>query len=223
MAESRQGRNANAEQLKEVLSGERIGRYVNASGHDVELALKLYVWNLQLGESFFPPLQAVEVALRNRVSAALQRVYGSKWWKNPKFLDTVGKRGRDSVEIAIGRLRKDKKHVTTGRIVADLSFGFWLNTLSGQFNRDVWSKQLRQAFPHMPPNMDRKVIYREVRQINDIRNRIFHHEPIFSDYISHHYARCLTVLGWLSPEKKAWLKPSFRVPDVMRSRPRRAP
>lgn len=74
----------------------------------------------------------------------------------------------------------------------------------------------------MPLEMDRKAVYREVRQINDIRNRIFHHEPIFSDDISRHYARCLTVLGWLSPETVAWLKPSFRVPDVMRQRPRSA-
>lgn len=225
MCESRQqkpSQNVTLRDLEEVLSGERIGRYLRASGHDNNLALRLYLWNTKLGEAFFSPLQAVEVALRNRVSTVFANVYGAEWWRNVLFLEHVGEKGRQNIEEVRRRLRQNRKPIETGRIVADLSFGFWMNALNGRFNPTVWSSHLGEAFPNLPRGMTRDAVQRHVRKVSDLRNRVFHHEPIFDEDVSLHYSRCVELLKWLSPEKTAWVKPNFRVPAVLREKPRRS-
>jgi len=61
--------------LSNIISQERLQRYLNAAGHDEQRALALYGWNIQLSEAFFPVLSAAEVCLRNTVSARLLALY----------------------------------------------------------------------------------------------------------------------------------------------------
>jgi hypothetical protein len=58
-----------------AISPDRFLTYLKASGHDVNRALRLYLWNARIGEGFHIPIQAVEVALRNSVNTALSNVY----------------------------------------------------------------------------------------------------------------------------------------------------
>jgi hypothetical protein len=58
----------------DTMSQRRFETYLQAAGHDRDRAVALYVWNAKIGASFHIPIQAAEVALRNRVNHALVRV-----------------------------------------------------------------------------------------------------------------------------------------------------
>lgn len=210
------------QQLLLSISHDRFGRYLNAAAHDLDFALSLYLWNAELGASFFTPLQAVEVALRNSISRAFTDVYGENWWENQDFLSVVGNRGQAGIDEAKARLSQNGKPHETGRVIAELTFGFWQNALAGRFNPAVWSSVLHDTFPALPPGMRRADLYERVRDMARLRNRIFHHEPLFNIDTSLKYHHCTELLGWVAPEKLIWLRPSFQVPVVLRRRPKKA-
>jgi hypothetical protein len=53
--------------LEEALSFERFSRYLEWANGDRHRAIQLYTLNTQLSESFYLPLQMLEVTLRNRI------------------------------------------------------------------------------------------------------------------------------------------------------------
>jgi hypothetical protein len=61
---------------------DRIFLSVNAAGHDRDRAVRLYLWNAQLGEAFHIPIQAVEVGLRNSINLGLTTTFGQDWWQD---------------------------------------------------------------------------------------------------------------------------------------------
>jgi hypothetical protein len=70
------------EAILRAISADRFETYLKAAGHDPSRALRLYLWNAQLGEAFHLPIQAVEVGLRNCINTALTNTYGKDWWRN---------------------------------------------------------------------------------------------------------------------------------------------
>lgn len=69
--------------LPGVISAPRFATYLQATGNDRQRALALYEWNLTLSAQFIVPLQLCEVAVRNGVAEAIERVHGPTWpWSN---------------------------------------------------------------------------------------------------------------------------------------------
>ena len=205
--------------LEPTLSQHRLSTYLIATGHDEDRALELYVWNARLGESFHLLIQAVEIALRNRIDCALTANFGPEWWRAPTFLRVADARRCADIEYVGQRIGKKGLPVSSGQIVAGLSFGFWVAMLDPRYNPMVWSGSLRSAFPYLPASVSRNTLQKKVREIAAFRNRIWHHEPVFKADVTVEYARCLEVLGWLCPNKCAWIKPKCRVMAVMREKP----
>lgn len=205
--------------LTEVISPLRLGTYLNAAGHDAERAVRLYLWNAQVGEAFHIPIQSVEVGFRNRVSDGLAAHFGANWWQDARFLALAERKRHDDIDLVKRRLISKGKAVETGQIIAGLSFGFWVAMLDGRYHPGLWSRRLVEAFPHMPRSINRRVVHREVREIAEFRNRIWHHEPIFRRDLSSDYSRCMTVMEWLCPVKAAWIKPHCRFPQMLREKP----
>ncbi len=205
--------------LEPTLSSARISTYMLAAGHNEGKALALYVWNAQLGEAFHLPIQAVEIALRNRINSVLVASYGTDWWRNASLLRLVEKRQKDSIEEVQTRITKRGQSLITGQIVAGLSFGFWVSMLDARYNPTIWSRHLRSGFSHLPSDKSRDDLQRLVRKIASFRNRIWHHEPIFKANISDNYSTCIRALEWLCPHKTAWIKPQCKVMTVLRFRP----
>lgn len=57
----------------------------------------------------------------------------------------------------------------------------------------------------------REEAHREIREINLLRNRIAHHEPIHTrDYIADH-DRIIKVIGWISADTRMWVEDASRV------------
>lgn len=207
------------EQLKPVISEERLGTYLTAAGFDVDRALKLYVWNALIGEAFHLPIQAVEVGLRNRIGFAFAETFGPEWWKDDQFLTMLDDERRADLQLVRQRIRNRKLSPITGQIVAGLSFGFWVGMLHKRYNPLLWSKQLRPAFPSLPLDRSRASLAVMSGRVATLRNRIWHHEPIIKRDLSAEYGAVMTLLQWISPEKAAWLRPYCRVPQLLRQKP----
>ncbi|MBB5747055.1 hypothetical protein [Brevundimonas variabilis] len=205
--------------LTPVISSGRLKVFLRHAGFDQARALKLYKWNADLGAAFHLPIQAVEVGLRNRVDQALRTVYGQDWWKDPVFRKDATAKARDDIKTVKNRLYREKKTITTDRIVAGLSFGFWVAMLSPRYNPAIWSGQLRTAFVGLPVGRVRGDVYDAAAGTAWLRNRIDHHEPIIGLNLTARYSGMMELLGWVCPIKLAWIQPQAQVMQVLRQAP----
>lgn len=205
--------------LRRAISEERLGTYLAAAGFDVEQALRLYVWNAQMGEAFHVSIQAVEIALRNQVNHTLIDVYGARWWEAPPLLMLLSEQAQSDIRLVLTRIRNRRLEVSNGQVVAGLSFGFWVGLLQKRYNPSLWSGRLHSAFPHYPPERNRATLAATAARVATLRNRIAHHEPIFQRDLSLEHADIMRLLRWISPRKAAWIRPYCRVQNLLRQKP----
>ena len=112
------------DELSIIFSQERLDGYLghakcNNSKSD---ALIAYSWNIELSQALYPALQILEITLRNSLHQALSTIFDTDHWFELSFLH---EKERKQVDKAKDDLRKQKKRITSGRVVAELSFGFW--------------------------------------------------------------------------------------------------
>lgn len=207
------------DQLRPVISDERLGTYLTAAGFDVDRALKLYVWNAQVGEAFHLPIQAVEVGLRNRINTALTVEFGADWWDDARLLTLLDAERKADLELVRRRIVNRKQKPATGQIIAGLSFGFWLGMLQRRYNPPIWSRHLRSAFPSLPKDRNRASLTLAAARVVTLRNRIWHHEPIIARDLSADHGTVMQVLEWICPVKATWVRPYCRVPQLLRQKP----
>ncbi|MFD3191606.1 hypothetical protein ACFMPD_15200 [Sedimentitalea sp. HM32M-2] len=200
-----------------IISQERLTKYLREAGHDQQRALALYGWNIQLSEAFFPVLSASEVCLRNTICTQLIALYGQTWWDDPAFLLQIKKNGTRIVKTARDKLRT-RGPVTSGGMTAELNFGFWVNMLLPRHEPVFWPN-LNAAFPDLPSAVTYAALYKRCDDVREFRNRIFHHEPIMHRNITKEYSQIMELIGWLSPDKAKWIKPYSRVMTVARQKP----
>jgi hypothetical protein len=109
-----------------ILSADRFASYMASAepANDQRAALELYVWNAALSGSFFGPLQAVEIGIRNAIHREMTAIYGMPaWYSHPHFKRSAPYMIGSLVEAA-GRLVHEKKPVDPPHIVVALHFGF---------------------------------------------------------------------------------------------------
>lgn len=206
--------------LFERLSAERLQPYVAAVGGDRTAALRLYEWNTAISGAFYETLQIFEVILRNACHRELTIWHGDhpgEWFSDPrKILD---ERARQDIQKVAERLAKEHKEATTGRVIAELSFGFWRFLLTKRYTDSLWIPHLRYAFPGLPEGHDRQNVDRTIRPIHELRNRIAHHEPIHGYPLAGYLQRIQEVTSWICPVSSAWMTVLTRVSAVLDRRP----
>lgn len=199
-----------ADGMWKALSQERLeGGYGGSGVSRVEL-LSRYVWNVALCEALYPSLQALEVALRNTLfnaGAAVYPIAAPAKGQVPCWLDAPGLLQPDeaaSVAAAKARLRSVGKPLEPGRLVAELTFGFWTALFDVRYEntRILWPRLFSQKiFADAPKKLkNRKSLSPLLNRVRHLRNRAFHHEPIWhwSD-LSDQHAVTLDLIGWMSP------------------------
>lgn len=203
------------------VSAERWRTYLRAAGFNQELAHRLYLWNAAVGQSFHFPLQTAEVALRNVVHHALTDLYGNNWSAEPNCRNMLQIRQQEDITKA------ERRHYSiyrlppsTPQIVASLSLGFWVSLLRRHYNRPIWATHTAHAFPHLNANQTIVDVGGTGSVIQDLRNRIFHQEPLLGRDLSADYAAVLRLIGWICPEMREWTRRYSSVPRVIRERPR---
>jgi hypothetical protein len=203
--------------LSNIISQERLTKYLVEAGHETDRALALYGWNIQLSESFFPVLSAAEVCLRNTLVTRLIEMYGQNWWEDPAFLLQIKNGGKRIVKTA-GEKLAHTGAVTSGRMTAELNFGFWVKMLLPRHEAVFWPN-LHVNFSHLPAAVSYERLYKRCDDVREFRNRIFHHEPILHKNITAEYSQILELIKWLSPDKATWIKTYSRVMTVVRQKP----
>lgn len=203
-----------------TVTPDRWRTYQIAGGFDDDRSHRLYLWNVAVGQSFHFPLQAVEVALRNVIHQALVALYGPDWWQAPDCLGLMKRTLVDDIQKAERRhRRKYGADPSTAQIVASLSLGFWIALLARDYNTPLWSRCAREAFPHLTAKDTIADVSQAGRTIQDLRNRIFHQEPLIGRNLTADYAAILRMLGWICEDTRAWVRRYSSVPRVIRMRP----
>jgi hypothetical protein len=207
--------------LRRRLSPERLAPYERATGSETA-ALALYEWNIALSGAFYESLQSLEVLLRNALHGQLTAQHRRRhrvghWYHDPGEL--LEPHRRDDIAEARARLYRAGNPETPGRVVAELSFGFWRYLLSARYEQTLWTPALRHGFPHLRPQARRRV-YEPVERLNRLRNRIAHHEPIHRRDLAADYADLLSLAAAVCPITRSWIADTSRVPAVLAGRPR---
>ncbi len=202
-------------QLCRIVSPERLSSYCKTEGEDGNLVIATYLWNLALSESLYPSLQSLEIALRNSMNLAITAAFGDAWWfaESSSVLDQ-----RDWAQVAESksRLQRDGKPVEAGRVVAELSFGFWTSLLDRRYEQVFWPQLLKSVFPHMPRRIrTRKEAGRRLNQLRRLRNRVFHYQPIWhwKDLVDQH-TLIIEFIGWIDPTLRDITVPVDRFVDI---------
>lgn len=214
------------ESLQCCLSPDRLSKYLRATQGSLLNALALYNWNTAISAAFYGPLLWLEVTLRNSVDNRLAEVYGDAWYfHNDARLDFICRR---QVKEARDRLERNNQPITRSRMIAALSFGFWVTLLGrggmlsakgakANFEMTLWRPALHKAFPNRP-GLARKQAYQPLDYLRTFRNKIAHHEAILERDLRRDYEKIVRVTGWVSPEARAWIEEHSRVPDLLVAR-----
>ena len=204
--------------MEQYFSTERLSPYFKRYPGNETKAIYLYEANILVSEALYTPLSLLEVALRNKINAALARKYNRPDWYAEWYKHPVMHHAWHDVNAAINRLHKDNLPIGPERIVASLMFGFWSALFNDRYDRELWSS-LRFVFSNMPKNIRQS---RNISQpLNDIRrslrNRIYHNEPIIFNpaAVSRHYDNILNLLTWMGPELITYNNSKDRFPTIL--------
>lgn len=153
-------------------------RYFTLYPDDEQRAITHYQCNLQLSEAMYVSLSVFEVTLRNALCRELWQMTGREDWyavfPNTPGLSNLNRYITQAAKQISGR----HEQITPSKIIAELTFGFWVSLLNSEYERILW-KDLRRAFPFMPKaKRQRKYVSAPLNRFRAFRNRVFHNESI---------------------------------------------
>lgn len=178
-----------------------------------------YYWNMALADALHCSLATDEILLRNTIHTTLRTFVGrDDWYDRDDLLEEGQRKDRD----------KAKKHISTRgraitpeRVIAQLTFGFWVTLLSKPYNERFWRSDLRTppnlkvAFPYAPAKSRRNDIQAKFYAASNLRNLAFHHEPIFDlRSLADDYRRIYEGIGWIDSTMAIKIQPFDRFPEV---------
>jgi hypothetical protein len=183
----------NVKTLERIVSPPRLRNYIVSQGVNQKRAVALYEQNIVLSQSFYPLLTMLEVALRNSLDqACIAHFSDPNWLVNQKTGFMVDPKLtyfpapgiiktndflKRSVEEAEGKINRQKLPMSHGKIVAELTFGFWTELFEPTHYALLKGVPIK-AFPNLPSKIKRKNLYSNLNEIRRFRNRIYHNEPI---------------------------------------------
>lgn len=229
--------------LDRSITPTRMSTYLSEADGDADRARELYLWDRDLAVAFLADLAILEVALRNAMSAQLEAKWGSVWYENPDM--PLDDRSMNTLHAAWTRVPEPK---TAGKLVAQCMFGFWRGLLdkgdhAGKTPRRVrcdyevlWRGVLDKAFlgGRAQAKADNQRWNREyalsvVSRVNELRNRVAHHEPLVRGFPLPGQATRITaqeahddtlrLAAMLDRDLHSFLLSRSQVPDLLRKRP----
>lgn len=99
-------------------------------------------------------------------------------------------------------------------------FGFWVVILLRNYDARLWrgggASALKNTFQRIPKQKrQRQIIHQQYNEIRELRNRVFHYEPIFDDrHLLSRYGEVNRGLHWFNPRMVDVLEWHDRFLDV---------
>lgn len=209
-------------------SSQRYGRYLNAAGNNNIKAERLYNANIRLAQAFHPILSQFEVVLRNSLNATLSKHFADPDWiinQKAGFMRDNSLRNshyflKSCIQKTENKLMRRVIPITSGKIIADHTFGFWLAFFLSHHYSLVGGQPIH-IFAHKPVTENRASIYGKLDDIKNFRNRVNHCEPLC--FIGHNIdcslaldirVKLYSLVEWIDPQ----MVPFFESVDNIRSK-----
>ncbi len=186
---------------EKYLSPERLAAYYLLARGNRKVGLLLYERNTELSEALYGVVQSLEVILRNAIHNIITQQFGhADWYENIGLADSE----KDAIDKAKQSIEEAGELVTSGRVVAEVNFGFWVRLCSGYYDKTIWTQYIRRIFPI---RVRRRSLHTRLMDLKSLRNRIAHHQRIIGGKrdLAQDYADILEAISWLSPEMTVWV------------------
>lgn len=220
-----------------TITTERLSRYLRATKQNLSKAIELYELNVHLSEILYGLLHGLEVTIRNAEHLALSISFGTPfWYDRPATLDfgqpQLGAAGPSWHEHAAlspywmdqiaAAKTKPGAAGKPGEVVAELTFGFWVDLIQQNNHRSLWvGRRLHSAFPNA--HRKRADIHDRLKTLQLLRNRISHQEPVltssngvFNGTIVVTMNEIMECAEWVCLDTAAWMKTQFRLADAVK-------
>lgn len=212
------------------ISSERLEAYRLSPNDTIENLVQIYLHNIELAEALYPALALLEVTLRNRLNNAINRNIMQDWLI--KEADTQNILLQDEYDLIVKASQKltrpvykngqpVKMPLTNGKLIAELNFGFWVYLCDSKYNPAIWMKKpiiFDEVFPNYDSFIAKKnptskrhkrinKVFSKLKPILKLRNRVFHHEPVFNHPagLNNCYADIEELLLYMSIESSEFL------------------
>lgn len=190
------------ENLEKAISKDRLEHYSKIfETNDKKVIIQKYLLNVELSKALYFPLQTLETTLRNSIHIVLSEKLNNEFW----FEDStfINPKTTEKKEILTARDKIDtSKDQTTGRIISELSFGFWSYLFGRYYEQKIWNRYVKQIFPNIPKNMAiRKKLSERINTIKNLRNKVFHYDTIIKmENLSQIHKEILEMIYWLNKD-----------------------
>ena len=185
--------------LQNSISEERLAVY-RADGVDDTTAIARYIWNIALCKSLYPLINIFEVSLRNGIDKALENYFNQSDWNNVIQLQQSEIM---MINDALLKIKKHGKKYSHGRLVAELTLGFWVALMGRKYNTQGFQFAVIKSCLHgcPPAQKTSAAIQKNLTEIRFLRNRIAHHERIahWKDLKLKHDL-IMDFIKWLNPD-----------------------
>ncbi len=184
--------------------------------------MALYGWNARISAAFMLPAHFAEVATRNAVADALASVYGDHWpWARAFERSLPAPTGRaypPRQDLIVTRTHEP----TPGKVIAELKVAFWQSMFTARHDRRVWDPEIFRVLPNASGatvGQLRRRVYLDLEHIRRLRNRVAHHEPIFTRDHADDLRRMLELVELRSSETVSWVRALEDVSAIIAERP----
>lgn len=188
-----------ARAIANIINRNRLIKYTEAT-QSLEEAISLYEWNAKVSAAFMLPLNYCEVSLRNGISEALSNTYGVDWYTQDTFHRSLtNSRNPRAFNPRNEAIAKSQKYQTVGKAIAEYKFVFWEHLLTQRYYDRVWHRNFSTIFPNITAPTQQAGLNRvrdNIEKIRKIRNRVAHHEPIFTRNLQDELDRILEIIEW---------------------------
>ena len=209
-------------EFEDLISSDRLHKYLVACGNDTRKAMQLYRLNLKLSQEMFTVISCFEVTLRNKIDKVMRQYFGNDWLRDSVlsngifYTDRRVEQTKKIIKKAYDELIKGNNYSHT-KLLSQMEFGVWKFMFNNVQYR-LSGRHLLSIFPNKPKStpqfrVDNSRIFLELDYINNIRNRIAHHKPLcfakpicISDvYALSNYHRILKLFLWMGVDSKKFL------------------
>ncbi|MCG3658319.1 Abi family protein [Aliarcobacter butzleri] len=201
--------------LENSISQSRLSTYRNSNSNDRQVVID-YILNAKISENFYFLLQNLEVSLRNAIYESFKLNYQNKDFfflhetdSRERYKERKEKHSRECWKMICAakyNVQSCNTTINDGKIIAELNFGFWTKLLLSTDAKytNMWRKIFNDVFPNyeivLSIDNDRIIVGKIIDKIRDLRNRIFHYEPIFNKNLEQMHKDIIEVIGWINKD-----------------------
>jgi len=194
-----------------LISPQRLTRYKASCANDTRKTTRLYRANIRMSQAFLGTLSIFEIVLRNKIDIHYKGHYPATPGGHQWLLASILPGGFLTPHNCARTLNKINEaysnlagNYTHDKLVAELSFGTWRFMFAGHQYR-AGGNSLLAIFPNLPAAYNQGNVYTKLSNINAIRNRVAHHEPICfaagnvigTLYARQHFQDIVDILSWM--------------------------